>query len=690
MRLIKSTILFLSFFCFPLIAQTGSVELRDGLGTLVSSHASIQEAYTAIPNPVTQAYVIEILSTYTGANESYPITFNLRAGTSATNTVTLRPAAGNTGETVSAAASGQPILLLDDADFVTVDGRPGGVGTTSDLKFENLGTTSGSYTFRFLNGATNNVIKYCQIYNSTQNLAGPRAIEVGTSASNPTGNSDNTIMNNDIVGGRSGIGFAGTTANPNLNNSVIDNKISNFGYAGIWVLSSSHSVSIVGNDIFQTTGYNTINFGIIAASFTTSLDVVNNNIYDIQNTAATTLRGMQITPGAGSIVNIINNFVSLMLDNGTKTSIYAIQILGTADHTCNIYYNSIRLGGTHTGGTAGVVVSGGIVKGNTGAASIYNQKNNIVLNTRTGGTSGTFHTCSFNGSTNLVGTYEFDYNVYYGADATSFHAGWNGTLYSDLAQYKTAATPHEQNSIFKAVNYLSNTDLHLTGTSVGDFDLAGLPIAGITTDIDGQARHTSFPYRGADEGDVPLPVELSSFTAVVTANSVTLDWLTVSEKNNYGFEIERKQTEQSWQRIGFVPGSGTTTQNRKYSFVDNDLLPGSYNYRIKQLDLDGSVKYFDLAETVEIGIPAEFDLSQNYPNPFNPATLIKYSIAKESLVKLAVFNNIGQHVASLVDQVMQPGKYSVTFDGTSFASGVYYYKLSAGNFTEIKKMILIK
>ncbi|QQS35204.1 MAG: right-handed parallel beta-helix repeat-containing protein [Ignavibacteriales bacterium] len=690
MKLFKLSVLFSVFLFSPFVfAQAGSVELRDGGGVLVSSHASIQEAYNAIPANITQAYTIEILAAYAGTNETFPITFSLRTGTSTSNTITLRPAAGNTGESISGTAGGQPILLLDDIDFVIIDGRPGGTGTTSDLTLENLATTISSYTIRLLNGACNNVIRYCVLRNNTMNTAGPRTIEIGTSASNPTGNSDNLIMNNEIIGGRSGIGLAGTTANPNQNTTITNNRIYNFGYAGIWVLSSSHNIVIQGNEIYQTTGFNTSNFGIIAAGFI-NLDIIKNKIYDIQNTASATLRGMQITPAAASVLNVFNNFVSLTLDNGTKTSLYGIQLLGSTDCTMNLYYNTIRIGGTHTGGTAGVVVSGGIVKGNTGAGSIYNQKNNVVLNTRTGGTAGTFHTGYFSGSTNLVGTSDIDYNVYYGFDAGSNHAGWGGTLYTDINTYRAAATPNEQNTIFKAVNFVSNTDLHVAGASIGDFDLAGTPITGITDDIDGQPRHATVPYRGGDEGDVPLPVELSTFSASVNGSNVTLEWSTSSEMNNHGFDIERKSVNADWQKVGFVEGAGTTSETRSYLFTDRELVSGIHNYRLKQIDLDGSFTYHNLNNEVEVGIPDKFDLAQNYPNPFNPTTVISYSIAKESLAKLVVFNSIGEEVLTLVNELKQPGNYSYNFDANSLSSGVYFYKLTAGDFVSTRKMLLVK
>jgi hypothetical protein len=94
-------------------------------------------------------------------------------------------------------------------------------------------------------------------------------------------------------------------------------------------------------------------------------------------------------------------------------------------------------------------------------------------------------------------------------------------------------------------------------------------------------------------------------------------------------------------------------------------------------------------ETLE-GIPEGFQLSQNYPNPFNPSTSIKFSIPNEEFVSLKVFNSLGEEVAELLNEIKQMGNYVVDFDASRLSSGVYFYKINAGSFVEIKKMMLIK
>lgn len=89
-------------------------------------------------------------------------------------------------------------------------------------------------------------------------------------------------------------------------------------------------------------------------------------------------------------------------------------------------------------------------------------------------------------------------------------------------------------------------------------------------------------------------------------------------------------------------------------------------------------------------IPNNFSLSQNYPNPFNPATNIKFQIPKTRLVKLVVYDALGKEVQTLVNQQLGAGTYSVDFDGSNLSSGVYYYRIETGSFTETKKMLIVK
>ena len=186
-----------------------------------------------------------------------------------------------------------------------------------------------------------------------------------------------------------------------------------------------------------------------------------------------------------------------------------------------------------------------------------------------------------------------------------------------------------------------------------------------------------------------IPVELAGFTAQINGNSVILKWVTITEKNNYGFIIERS-SKNNWIRVGFIKGKGTMADISSYTFTDNKLMPGKYVYRIKQVDYDGKETIYTLDNNVEIGIPSSFALQQNYPNPFNPVTTITYSLPKSGKVKLAVYNTLGQLVKELVNKVQEAGTYSIQFDAGSLSSGTYIYAITAGDFISSKKLILMK
>ena len=197
----------------------------------------------------------------------------------------------------------------------------------------------------------------------------------------------------------------------------------------------------------------------------------------------------------------------------------------------------------------------------------------------------------------------------------------------------------------------------------------------------------------------PLPIQLSSFVAsVASAGHAGLRWTTLSEINNYGFEVQKAvNSSAAFQSISgsFTAGNGTTTVKHDYSYVDNSYATGNV-YRLKQLDLDGTVHFSDAVDPLAVTgvsvkvLPTEYSLSQNYPNPFNPSTVIEFALPKDSHVTLELYNILGQKVMTLVDEVQPAGYHSVKFDGTNLASGMYLYRLSTGQQTFLKKLLLMK
>ena len=191
-----------------------------------------------------------------------------------------------------------------------------------------------------------------------------------------------------------------------------------------------------------------------------------------------------------------------------------------------------------------------------------------------------------------------------------------------------------------------------------------------------------------------VPVELTSFAANVVNGEVVLSWSTSTETNNSGFEILRSAANENWQTLGFVPGFGTTTEPKSYSYNDETVTGGTYLYKLKQIDYDGSYSFSDVVE-VDISLPDEFVLEQNYPNPFNPSTSIQFSLPADADVTIAVYNLVGEKVAEVASGDFSAGKHKVSFDASNLTSGVYFYRIDAAtgngnNFSSMKKMTLIK
>jgi len=187
-----------------------------------------------------------------------------------------------------------------------------------------------------------------------------------------------------------------------------------------------------------------------------------------------------------------------------------------------------------------------------------------------------------------------------------------------------------------------------------------------------------------------VPVELVSFNYELIDGSVKLSWITGTEINNSGFSVERKTPlDEKWDEVGFVPGSGTTTEYRSYNFIDESVIPGNYSYRLKQIDYNGQYEYSNEIE-VELSSPEKFSLEQNYPNPFNPSTIIRYAIGSKQFVQLKLFDVLGKEIITLVDEEKSAGTYEVEFYAKGLSSGIYFYKIQSGSFADIKKMILLR
>ncbi|MDP2364028.1 MAG: S8/S53 family peptidase, partial [Ignavibacteria bacterium] len=219
---------------------------------------------------------------------------------------------------------------------------------------------------------------------------------------------------------------------------------------------------------------------------------------------------------------------------------------------------------------------------------------------------------------------------------------------------------------------------------------------GASTSGTGTVPNNTWGYGKLDvlaASELPLPVELSSFTAITIGKSVKLIWKTETEVNNYGFDVERASLLASplrvWEKIGFVNGNGNSNSPKSYSYEDKNVTAGNYSYRLRQIDNDGQFEYSSVVE-IDLGNPTEYSLEQNYPNPFNPSTTISFGLPEKGNVKIKLFNLLGQEVQTIIDETKEAGTHSINFNAQNLNSGVYLYKIESGSFVQTRKMTLVK
>jgi len=248
--------------------------------------------------------------------------------------------------------------------------------------------------------------------------------------------------------------------------------------------------------------------------------------------------------------------------------------------------------------------------------------------------------------------------------------------------------------IANAVIWLEGTAYKDTTDSGGKYFIRDIP-AGPYTVIVAAENYQQKVVSGFQVSDV-VPVELAGFSASLQDGHIVLQWRTNSESANMGFEIYRRESGKSeFEKIGWVAGSGSTATPRLYSFTDPETETGKvYFYRLKQIDYDGKSEWSDEIE-LSVPVPSTILLEQNYPNPFNPTTTIRYQLPRKTKVVMSVFNVKGRRVDILINETQQPGEHSVTWNGrdqfgSPLPSGIYFLQLRAGNYQQVRRMILLE
>jgi len=719
-----------------LSANAQNVNVNPGAGT----YPTLKDAFDAI-NLGTHSGAVTvdiILSTVETASAS----LNASGTGSASYTSIVVTTSNAAGVTVEGNFGAAAIIRLIGADYVTIDGRIGGTGRfITVINKSNVSNNAGIWLSNGSSatdtaGARHNTIRNCEIsgnirVDSAGNLsygilAGSSVIGVNAGRNNDS----NQFLDNRIVRCRYGILLHGGAALNRSDNNIITGNIigpdavsiDNIGKAGIFVqfqdncLISNNTVQNVGGT-FAGTSAGADRFGIAVGSeswgnppTTTTggnYTVTNNIVHGIKDERFFSSIGILCsTTRSGAPTNnlIANNEVYDILSNGTAgDACYGIGHNGNNSNDM-IAYNSIYMTGDldPAGSSGDATQTCGGIRVYTLADSVTTVKNNSIYVDLTSNNTALLKCCiQMPSAAYKFRTASLDFNdYYYPATNTQMVTGALGTtglatsFFVTLANWQAVAFVPVQdvNSISANPVYAlapPNYLIPLNGSS--PLLLEADPLAAVTTDILGELRNISQPTIGCYEYDVnALPVELSAFTASVNNRNVTLNWVTVSELNNSGFDVERSSVIGTWIRVANVSGNGTSATVSNYSFIDRNLASGSYSYRLKQIDFNGNFEYFNLSNEVNIGIPSKFELSQNYPNPFNPATKINYDLPEDSKVTIKLFDMSGREIVTLVNEIKTAGYYSVSFNGADLSSGVYFYSIKANNFNATKKMMLIK
>ncbi|MDI6802650.1 MAG: T9SS type A sorting domain-containing protein [Bacteroidota bacterium] len=295
------------------------------------------------------------------------------------------------------------------------------------------------------------------------------------------------------------------------------------------------------------------------------------------------------------------------------------------------------------------------------------------------------------------------FGLQFGSTASSVYTGFSyamNTTYLVVIKYKfVGGTLNDTTFLFVNPTLAGNEPSPtLTASNSADTDFSGVAAVNLRQGAAANAPRLSLDgIRVATSwADAPLPIQLASFVGYfVNSNDVTFEWETISEVNNLGFWIQKRNPitnvyttiEESFQQAAQVPST--------YKWTYNNAVIENTEFYLLQQDNDGLESRFGPIMLNPTNVPVEavpsvFALNQNYPNPFNPSTVINYQLATDNYTTLKVYNIIGKEVATLVNGYQTAGYHQVTFDGSQLSNGIYFYKLQSGNNVEVKKLTLVK
>jgi hypothetical protein len=525
--------------------------------------------------------------------------------------------------------------LTVDGTLVALNTTATGLTVDGDLTIN----SGGSFTSPYLTGATANIIHSLTVYGDFTNNG---TFDFRTGSAGTT----MRVINTTFAGDLSSVITVGTYSSTNND------------FNGITINKTGGAKVICGSDVFLDQGSSNC-----VSQLTLTSGIVETGAYSINclSTATTDV----VTASSSSYVN--GALGRGMSTSGGKSNVFAvgdsksyrpIAVRSTTAGTASGHYCQVRcISGDASSGTT--KYAGGIDK----VSQVRYYQITYSKGISTGADTMSFSQFSPSyGTDDGVNAGNTDLRVAYSTDnRATWTAMTQGTPHTtSLTSPPTTITPTALTTAIKLYS----------GNSASKIFVALAKVSGTTTNT--------------------LPVELTSFEAVVNNKIVTLVWNTATENNSAVYEVERKKISAAqWEKIGTLPAAGSSSSPKHYNFIDSDVSSGSYSYRLKMIDLDGTYTYSD-EQTATIGLPAKFALLQNYPNPFNPSTRIEYAVSEPALVQLKVFSITGDLIKTLVNEHKDAGYFSVEFNASEIPSGVYFYELSGGGSQIVKKMMILK
>jgi hypothetical protein len=599
-------------------------------------------------------------------------------GLSSTNKLTIYGNGATLNYTTSDAAN-RAAIILDGADNIVIDSL-------------NIDVSGGTYGWGILlmNQADDNIIRNCTINTNatatTTNFAGIliNGSATAVTASGNNGN-NNIITNNTINGGNTGIYLYGSTTNStqNVNNKVINNRINDFYTYAVYAQYQSTGLVISSNNIARETRTNSGNCaGVYIATNCTGISIEKNrihNMFDGQPTSTSIFYGVYVgADGKSNQINkVINNLVYDINGNGTAYGLY-----NTNGDSMQAYHNTIVFedaGGATSAATYGIY--------QTGTASGVSFRNNIVVITRSG--TGIKRCVYFVTTTSSITS---NNNVFYinSTGGTNNNIGQYGTTnYLALGNWQTA------NSNAYDAQSLSFNPAFI-GTASGNYIPTSIPCDNIganlsvATDILGLPRPAT-PDAGAFEFVGTVPVTLVNFVGEKRNTINKLQWTTLTELNNTGFELQRSANGKDFSTLTFIKSkaeNGASNAAINYSFEDVKPLVTTNYYRLKQIDKDGKSTLSNIVVLAGNKVD-RFEMTNLYPNPAVSNLNITINATKDENIQLVVTDIVGK-ILIQEKRFVTKGTNSTSLNTQKLCAGMYIVKAITANATEIISSKFVK